>query len=242
MKFEDKFRQRCKVIIENIKKSPYTWGLSTVILLVAIPLVLWFCYFIGDCGFILIKTSLTIDGFLDFYGSFLAFLGTVALGALALWQNHKFKIENDKAQSKLEQVNDNVLNLDIKKDKERLFEIYFKYLDQTQNIFNPEYVLGHPKECKDALSIFLTLKSCHIEILGTKRRLMFLDSQNSDNSFFQYIEDKSSEISKIAMLDKKEEITKELFQFWINNSEEYNKKSLTFMIQIRKSIFNKTIK
>ena len=67
---------------------------------------------------------------------------------------------------------------------------------------------------------------------------MFLDSQNSDNSFFQYIEEKSSEISKIAMLDKKEEITKELFQFWTNNSEEYNKKSLTFMIQIRKSIFN----
>ena len=101
MKFEDKLRQKCKGIIENIKENPYTWGFSTIILLVVLPLIIWICYFIGDCGFILIRTSLTIDGFWVLYGSFLAFLGTVALGALALWQNKRYQTENNKLNKKL---------------------------------------------------------------------------------------------------------------------------------------------
>lgn len=101
MKFEEKLRQKCGSIIENIKGKPYTWGISAAILLIAIPLFFWICYFIGDSGFILIRTSLSIDAFLDFYGSFLAFLGTVALGALALWQNKRYQAENNKLNKKL---------------------------------------------------------------------------------------------------------------------------------------------
>lgn len=42
---------------------------------------------------------------LSFYGDILSFGGTVLLGALALWQNLKFKKENDLSQVRLDQLN-----------------------------------------------------------------------------------------------------------------------------------------
>jgi len=56
----------------------------------------WLAYFIGDCGFVLIHISLTVGDVLGFYGSILAFLLTIALGALALWRNGKANKTNEK--------------------------------------------------------------------------------------------------------------------------------------------------
>lgn len=84
---EEQLRQKYNNFVKDIKARPYVWGKRFINILVLIPIVSWGAYFIGDCGFVLIYTSLTIDGLLSFYGTFLAFLGTVALGALALWQN-----------------------------------------------------------------------------------------------------------------------------------------------------------
>ena len=60
-------------------------------------------YYIGDNYFIGINTSLGVGDALVFYGSLLAFLGTVSLGALALWQNNKLNILSKNMQ-KLEQA------------------------------------------------------------------------------------------------------------------------------------------
>lgn len=59
------------------------------ILLFLIPIMIWILYFFGDKGYVLIYTSLKVGDALGFYGSLLAFIGTLFLGILALWQNKK---------------------------------------------------------------------------------------------------------------------------------------------------------
>ena len=51
--------------------------------------MLWVVFLVGDYGFIVIETSLTIDGFLAFYAGVLTFLGTVSLGVVTVWQSIK---------------------------------------------------------------------------------------------------------------------------------------------------------
>lgn len=54
-----------------------------------IPTIIFISYFIGERGYVLIYTNLSIGDALSFYGSVLSFLGTISLGIVALWQNHK---------------------------------------------------------------------------------------------------------------------------------------------------------
>lgn len=75
--------------LELIKMQPYLYAFLAVVLLVCIPLLIWFCYFVGDSGLIIVSTSLTVGDALGFYGNLLTFLGTMSLGALALLQNIK---------------------------------------------------------------------------------------------------------------------------------------------------------
>lgn len=76
----------------------YHWMTRLSVLLLIIPFAIWLLYFIGDI-FGGIPTSISAGEFLNFYGSFLAFLGTVALGALALWQNVKANEINNRLYS-----------------------------------------------------------------------------------------------------------------------------------------------
>lgn len=104
-------------------------------------MIIFLAYFIGDNWFIWIKTSFSADGALTFYGSLLAFLSTSGLGVLALWQNRKFKQENDISQKKLETINTKLLEIDIKKSNNNLLEMYFQYMEENQKIYDAEYVL-----------------------------------------------------------------------------------------------------
>jgi hypothetical protein len=66
----------------------YLVTLLCVLLIVSIPVLIWLVYFIGRNGKG-IPTGISAGDLLGFYGSLLAFAGTIALGALALWQNKK---------------------------------------------------------------------------------------------------------------------------------------------------------
>lgn len=94
----------CKKTKLKVKRNPYSYGLGVIVLLLIIPLIIWVAYYIGDHGYVVIKTSLSVDGVFGFYGAFLSFLGTIALGSLALWQNRKYKAENDESQKRLEKL------------------------------------------------------------------------------------------------------------------------------------------
>ncbi len=88
---------KIKAIIDKlwlrIKDKKYKFGFCCAIVFLIIPILIWFAYFIGDIWWG-IPTHITAGDALMFYGSFLAFLGTVALGSLALWQNHRLSKRN----------------------------------------------------------------------------------------------------------------------------------------------------
>lgn len=222
------------------KKTPFiTLGIGILLSTLSISFLINEIYKLGiriENGYYTLWEAKDV---LSFYGSYLAFLGTIALGSLALWQNQKFKHENDMAQLRIEGINNKLLCLDSNREKEKLFEIYFSYLDATQKLFDPIYIIGMPEENRSFMNIFSTIKSCHLDIISKKRRLLFLDKANSGNDFFQYIEEKTNEITGIVMMkeDNKQEINSHLFEFWRENAEEFNRKSLVFMMEIHKSIF-----
>ncbi|HAN21640.1 MAG TPA: hypothetical protein DCP51_08225 [Clostridiales bacterium] len=141
----------------------------------------------------------------------------------------------------MEKINSKLLNLNNNREKEKLFEIYFSYLDETQKIFDTLYILGMPEENRSITNIFSAIESCHLNILSKKRRLIFLDKDNSNDDFFQYIEEKTNEILKIVMVneDQKQDAVSLLFMFWKKHVKEYNIKALVFITEIHKSIFQK---
>lgn len=76
----------------NIKIRPYTYLLWGTLTIIVVPIIIWLLYFIGDCGYVLLNISLSSGDALGFYGAFLSFIGTVVLGAIALWQMKNRKL------------------------------------------------------------------------------------------------------------------------------------------------------
>ncbi len=96
-----------KKLFKSIKtlktEYPATFRIITMFLILAIiviPIAIFLAYLIGDIwgG---IPTRINAGDALVYWGSFLAFIGTVSLGIVALCQNTKFKKENDIAQERL---------------------------------------------------------------------------------------------------------------------------------------------
>jgi hypothetical protein len=52
----------------------------------------------------LIRTGFNKSDVLSYWGAFLAAIGTISLGALALWQNHVLGVQTKEAQTKLEEL------------------------------------------------------------------------------------------------------------------------------------------
>jgi hypothetical protein len=65
------------------------------------PTTIDFLFIIGEKWDIFISSSFSKAEILDYYGIILAFLGTMFLGGITLWQNHQIEKLNDKAQEKL---------------------------------------------------------------------------------------------------------------------------------------------
>lgn len=224
-----------KQIVNNLKvlrmdyPMIYKYIKSIVVVIIVLPILIWGTYFVGDCGFVLIKTSLGIGDALTFYGSILAFIGTVLLGALALWQNKKAN-----------EINERLLNLENSRENKILFEMYFSYVEEFGNIFDPIYVIGKPNEIRNNLDIYNVIKSSHLKALGIKRRLLFIDKDNSNHTYLQYVMDKYSEILNIVIEDNSNNSKStfdKVMSFIKDNSEDNNKKSLEFIYFISKKLF-----
>ena len=91
----DRVKKLCERVIKSIKEKPYQWGFWIAFVLVLIPILIWLSYFIGDCGFVWINTSLSVGDFLGFYGAILSFIGTTFLGIVAFKQNEHHNREQD---------------------------------------------------------------------------------------------------------------------------------------------------
>ena len=155
MRLEKWLRRNIENTAASIKARPYTWGFCLLIVFILIPLILWLCYYIGDCGFVLIRTSLTIDGLLGFYGSFLAFSGTAALGVLAFWQNRQYQAENKRLNKMLfeAQIFSNCAFFKTESCKIMFYEeaeqfrlnIYFRNIGKSTAVFAMPYDLEFSK-------------------------------------------------------------------------------------------------
>lgn len=85
---DEKVKKRFNNILQKVKSKPYQYGFFFALFtLLVIPGAIWVAYFIGDCGFVLINTSLTVGDALGFYGTVLTFIGTTFLGVVAYRQN-----------------------------------------------------------------------------------------------------------------------------------------------------------
>lgn len=171
------------------------------------------------------------DDLLSFYGSFLAFAGTVGLGGLALWQNYEFKIQNDIFQEKLEKFNNYLLALDIDREQKNILEMYFNYMEEITKIFNPEYVLQEVCTEHNFEKIFFRIKKAEMNATSIKRRLLFIDAVGVEHNFFEYCSEKSQELIYITQQANKTSNQKvtEIFGFWRSNSEKFNTNSLEFI-------------
>ncbi len=97
----DRIKGLCTKVAKKCKKKPYLMGLIfAVVVLVFIPAIIWLCYFLGDNGVCLIQTSLTVGDALGFYGTVLSFIGTTALGVIAVWQNKRLQHLEEVSQIK----------------------------------------------------------------------------------------------------------------------------------------------
>lgn len=74
-------------------KNRYIFIILILVILAIIPFSINYAYLKGETD-VIFNTVFSASDVLLFYGSILTFLGTVSLGALALWQNNK--IYNDK--------------------------------------------------------------------------------------------------------------------------------------------------
>lgn len=83
-----------KRVIENTKqfKADYPNLFKRIMFVgiasLVIPIVIWFVYLVGHF-WPLIPTDISAGELLSFWGTVLSFIGTICLGALALWQNIK---------------------------------------------------------------------------------------------------------------------------------------------------------
>lgn len=223
---------------KNKRRKPFkTLVIFCLINIIDIPFIINELYKMGSDINNPYITMWSAADLLSFYGSFIAFVGTVSLGVLALWQNKIFKAENDISQQKLEAINTKLLDLDIKREKEKLLKLYFVYMEENQKIYDPLYVLDKVQQLHNQEELYNKIQQCKSNALRVKRRLLFIDNSCSDNSFFSYCDAKMDEILKIVMQNTDiKEIIKQLFEFWKSNSEEFNSKSLRFIIETNRSL------
>ncbi|WP_195199847.1 hypothetical protein [Faecalispora jeddahensis] len=108
---------------EKHGKAGYGGFIYTVILVVLVPVfVSYFLFWYKTAPFYDVLP--TKDQWTSLAGGLLAYVGTCFIGLLTLWQNIRFKIENDKSQFLLNSFNQRLLNVEEKR-VEPVFDIGF---------------------------------------------------------------------------------------------------------------------
>ncbi len=204
-------------------------GIGIIAIILTIPIFINESY-TSEKGYV---TYWKPDAVLGFYGSFLTFLGTVTLGIATIYLNNKAN-----------KTNERLLNLENVRESKILFEMYFSYVEEFGNIFDPIYVIGKPNDVRNDLDIFSVIKSSQLKALSIRRRLLLIDKDNSSHTYLKYAMDKYDEILSIVIKtdnNSPKDTFKGIMSFIKTYSDENNKKSLEFMYYISKKLFTKEI-
>lgn len=94
-------------------------------------------------------------------GDILTYVSTIALGVLAVWQNQRFKEENDIAQERLERISREANEISIQANElsiiAKIAEIDGDYLDNLESAFNEYFAATNT----DTLTSLLTKATCN---------------------------------------------------------------------------------
>ncbi len=169
-----------------------------VTLLLLMPLVFFFAYLAGDYGFGIIKTSLSIDGILAFYGGFLAFIGTVSLGCLTVWQSIRANELNNKViqrQEELLHYNSKVENI------KRIKDIIASLLCSVDIMIFDRFTLITAKEDREKLrnDISFAYNKAFLKPIELTQMFPYLNEKISEIPFNSMFGNISSELDKSIM-------------------------------------------
>jgi hypothetical protein len=115
--------------IKNHKKTVIVICLAVFV----VPIVfIQFLYWLGQ-HFHLIHTKFSASDILTYWGVFIAAIGAISLGLLALWQNHTLSLQASIAQKRLEE-------LELNKVKPKL-NIHGRHIGYCGNFSNPIFAL-----------------------------------------------------------------------------------------------------
>lgn len=88
----ERLERAFQIVKQKVGEKPYLWATATTVIgLIIIPIFIWVSFLVGDNGFVIIHTSLSVGDALGFYGSVLAFIATGALGLIAVMQNNRLQ-------------------------------------------------------------------------------------------------------------------------------------------------------
>jgi|GEM_PF-6292453 len=218
--------------------------LFVLIFIFAIPIIINESFKV-DNGYLVTWTAADI---LAFYGALLSFIGATILGAVALYQNKKFQIENDKAQTRLENINnrisDSVTISVIVEYESRRVDTLEKLLNAYEETSNVQKI-GIGLSAPSSLYINVAKVESEMDILSTEIAQEF----RRDNevykaemhplkiSFFR-LHSNIKDILEISKDEPKSELIQEKLPELITNWGTFVKEKQKYLISQRQKIDN----
>lgn len=217
---------------KNYKKSNFKLKILIIfisilvmdVLFIIIPLIINGLY---ESDYVLVYTDWGAKEVLSFYGSVLTFLGTTSLGIITV----KLSKEANKTNNEMKEFQE-------KKDKEKLIDLYYQYIESIGLIYDLYYVLGDNFQ-KSEMQIYATIKQCYSKAEMIRKRLIILDFVNSDNSFFAYTKEKIEDLLLFRNVEDthSDDFLQKYQDYCIAQSKDFEEKSAEFICDIYNSIF-----
>ncbi len=165
-------------LVERIKKHPVIAALILVAIFFA-PIIIVQALFQYDTGIPFFQAKWSAGDALSYIVGYFTILSTAILSGLAVWQNERFKQENDVAQDRLEkltrQANEQVIiNKIIEIESSNLLKLE-ESVGRFCNVASPQSIASSMEE-----SLYLTeIDSSNMNLANTmaQRKLAKLDSE-----------------------------------------------------------------
>lgn len=203
---------------------------SYLIGLTAVPIIIWLLYFIGDCGFVLIKTSFTVGDAIGAYVTLLGAIATiVAVVSTILYTTNSeidrrnYDADNKEKEKKIKEFEEKIILL-VEYINPRLFMGFSSYSEYDTPI-NFKESINHYNVFRYHLS---TVK-------------LYFEVNQVDAKITDYFQDIVSEDTKILKaFEDRECVVKELNYLYVNDKT--NEQRITILVETLKKydvFFNK---
>lgn len=222
---------KCNDVILHIRNRPYKWGSILLFVMLIIPCLIWFAYWIGDSGHVFLHTSLEVGDALNFYAALVGSIGTILLGVVAIWQTQKAHL-----------LNERMFALERDKKNSEIFDLCFSFQEEIGKIFDPQCIIGSFDTPRPAINMYFAIKTCQSNAQNIRRKLMFIKDECADHKFMDYALGLAQEAATIAQqhsgpgIEETRAQASNLFKFMEKNCEEYNEKSLSYMLAMEKLV------